>query len=334
MILDGKKALVTGVYGQDGSYLAELLVRRGLRVHGISRPRLKPLAVRIRRHLQTIGVSIIEHSCDLLDQGAVSDLMRDLQPNYCFHTAATHFSSEQRIGVELDQPSKYFLENIIPGVHLLEAARQFAPDVRMVLAGSCLMFDQTKETPQTLGTRYESKSLYGLAKIGMAEVAACYRARYGLHVATAILYNHESPRRADDFLTKKIAQNVARIRRGEITSFTLHDLSAVKDWGYAPDYAEAMIRMALLETPKDLIVASGTCHTVADLVRVAFRSAGIDKWKDYVDVKPFTTASSVRGGLLIGDSTDTRRLLDWVPSLSFNELVERLVESAINEDLS
>lgn len=323
-----KTSLITGLFGQDGSYLAELLSRKGYEVHGVARTPLGEASERIARHLTASGISPVLHACDLNDPAAVGDLIGSLKPDECYHLAATHFSSEATAEERSRIAARLYRNNVLSGSNLIHAVQGRSPSTRLVLAGSCLMYDATDRTPQDEGLPYRSNSAYGLSKIAVAELAKAYRERDGLHLSNAALYNHESPRRPDSFVTRKIAEAVAGIKKGEIDSFVLGNVNARKDWGFAGDYVEGLWRMAQQPAGDDFILATGVTHSVEEFLVHAFRAVGVSDWTPYVKVNDkLATSLPIE---LRGDASKAARKLSWKPAVGFPELVERMVKASLN----
>jgi len=295
--LSAGRAVVTGAGGQDGSYLVELLRRRDYDVVGLERG-----------------------DVDLTDVNAVAALLRDAAPDEVYNLASPSF-----VPRSWDQP----LETADIGVRgvtaLLEAVRAVGSSIRLVHASSAEVFGVPAETPQRETTPFCPRSPYGAAKAYGTFLVAAYRERYGLHAGSAILFNHESPLRSQDFVPAKIAHAAAAIAAGRQSELVLGDLDAKRDWGYAPDYVHAMWLMLQQEKPDDFVIATGELHTVRELVEVAFAHVDLN-WRDHVRVDE----SLRRGQLyeLVGDASKARANLGWQPSVTFEELVGLLVDAA------
>lgn len=327
-----KKALITGIFGQDGSYLAELLSLSGYEVHGIVRVPLSSHAEMIRVYLEAKGIRPTLHKCRLSNLSETMELIKRLQPDECYHLAATHFSSQARAKSDRLQNVAVYNDNTGAALHLLSAFAEASPHTSIVLAGSCLMFSDSDQSPQNEMTPFASSSLYGLSKIAMTQLGAYFRSECGLHVSTAILYNHESPRRQKDFVTKKIVSNLKRIKEGVIAKFELNNLHSVKDWGYAKDYAAGMRLMARFDMPTDFVLATGVGHTVEDLVYIAAERIGISDWRSVVKVS--TPTLPIHPFIpLIGDPSLAVRCLEWEHSMTFENLIDLMVEAEINGSL-
>lgn len=322
-----KRALITGIFGQDGSYLAEILQEKGYEVHGVARMPLSRNAERIQRFLKSKGISPAIHECRLDRFSEVANLLERLKPDECYHLAATQYSSSTSSSTRDTVARQLYQNNVLTGSNLIYSMKEHSPQTRLVLAGSCLMFDATRETHQDEKTPYASKSDYGLSKIAVASLAKAFRESLGLPISTAILYNHESPRRDGSFVTQKIAHTVVLIKERRQEKLTLANLDSQKDWGYAKDYAYGMWLMSQQETPDDYILATGTGHTVQEFVKEAFHAVGILEWEKYVDLDQ--SIASVCEAILIGNPEKACRQLGWRHSKTFPELVKWMVTSAM-----
>jgi GDPmannose 4,6-dehydratase len=296
--LSGRRALVTGADGQDGSYLSELLHAEGYDVVGVGRG-----------------------DVELTDAGAVASLLRDVAPGELYHLASPSF-----VPRSWEQPLETTAIAVTALTVLLESIRAFDPGIRLLNASSAEVFGVPAETPQRESTPFRPRSPYGAAKAFGTFLVAAYRDRYGLHAGSAILFNHESPRRTPDFVPAKIARAVAAIAAGNEDELVLGDLEAKRDWGYAPDYVKAMWLMLRQDEPDDYVVATGELHTVQELVELAFAHVGLD-WRNHVRVDDALR----RGQLyeLVGDATKARTQLGWRPSVTFEELVALLVDAEL-----
>ncbi|MCC6929530.1 MAG: GDP-mannose 4,6-dehydratase [Gemmatimonadaceae bacterium] len=310
-----RTALVTGVTGQDGSYLAELLLARGYRVVGTTRTHGTADTWRIRQLLSRLELSAL----DLADASAVRGFVGRVAPHEVYHLAAA-----SRVDRSWTHPMEALEANAGSTVHLMDALRHEAPAARLVIASSCEIFGRPDVSPQDERTPVRPASPYGVSKAAAYWLAANYREAYGLHVASAILYNHESPRRSETFVTRKITQAVARIAAGLETTLTLGNLEGRRDWGFAGDYAEAMWRMQQLDAPRDLVIGTGTAHTVRDFCERAFAVAGLD-YRAHV-VSDESLFRPVDATTLVADARAARAALDWEPRVDFSALVEMMVE--------
>lgn len=309
-----KSALITGITGQDGSYLAELLIEKGYRIYGMIRRLSTPNLSRIDHILDKI--ELIEG--DLTDQSSINNALKESQPTEVYNLAAQSF-----VATSWNQP---VLTGDVTGlgmVRILEGVRHVCPDAHFYQASSSEMFGKVNETPQNENTRFYPRSPYGFAKVYAHWACINYRESYGMHASNGILFNHESPRRGIEFVTRKLTDGVARIYHGMANELRLGNLDAKRDWGYAGDYVKAMWLMLQQKEPDDYVVATGRTHSVGEFAELAFREAGLD-WKKYVK----TDAKFIRPAevnLLLGDASKARRVLGWEPEVTFEELVKMMV---------
>jgi len=303
------RALVTGVTGQDGSYLAELLVARGWQVHGL-----------VRRADEAAVDGVEVHVGDLTDPAVPASLLEAVRPDVVHHLAGM-----SSVAQSWREPGECMAVVAAATARLLEAATRDGRAPRVVLAGSGEVFAAADTTPQDEATPLRPASPYGAAKAAVLLLGRVYR-QAGHHVSTALLYNHESPRRPGTFVTRKITSGAAAIAAGRSGELRLGNLAAVRDWGWAPDYVEALTLMADADEPDDYVVASGVPHTVEDFVAAAFAAAGVPDWRRYVVVDP-QFFRPVEGAVLVGDSGRLRERLGWRPTVDFDEIVARMVEA-------
>ena len=320
-----KKALITGITGQDGSYLAELLISKGYEVHGIIRRastfntgRLEPLYA--DPHSENSRLHL--HYGDLGDASALARLIGKVQPEEIYNLAA-----QSHVRVSFDSP-EYTADIVATGtVRLLEAIRETGIRPRFYQASSSEMFGRVQETPQTERTPFYPRSPYACAKVFSYWITVNYRESYGLHASNGILFNHESPRRGETFVTRKITRAVAHIQAGLQDKLFLGNLEAKRDWGYAPEYVQAMWLMLQAAKPDDYVVATGETHSVREFLELAFSHAGLD-WNDHLQTDPrYLRPAEV--DVLIGDSSKARRLLGWEPKTRFADLVKLMVDADI-----
>ncbi len=317
MASDGRRrALITGITGQDGSYLAEFLLDKGYRVFGTTRRSSSESLERLERCIDRIELI----SADLLDQSSLAAALREAEPQEVYNLAAQSF-----VPTSWSQPVLTAEFTAVGVTRLLEAVRSVDPSIRFYQASSSEMFGRVHETPQTERTDFYPRSPYGVAKVYAHWITVNYRESYDLFACSGILFNHESPRRGLEFVTRKVTDAVARIHLGLAKELRLGNLDAKRDWGFAGDYVEAMWLMLQQETPDDYVVATGECHSVEELADVAFRHVGRD-WREHVVTDPrFVRPAEV--DLLLGDSTKARSRLGWKPRTSFRELVEMMVDA-------
>lgn len=311
-----KNALITGITGQDGSYLAELLYNKGYNVYGLVRRLSTPNTSRIDHIIN--NVELLQG--DLTDQSSLSEAMRIAQPDEVYNLAAQSF-----VGTSWNQPVHTGDVTGLGMVRVLEAVRNMVPHARVYQASSSEMFGKVQETPQTENTKFYPRSPYGVAKVYAYWTCVNYRESYDMHISNGILFNHESPRRGIEFVTRKITDGVARIYHGLESELRLGNLDAKRDWGYAGDYVDAMWRMLQQDKPGDYVIATGETHSVEEFVQEAFSIAGLD-WKKYVVIDPkFVRPAEVE--LLLGDASKAKRELGWEPKVQFKELVKMMVEA-------
>ena len=310
-----KRALITGITGQDGSYLAEWLLAKGYEVHGIVRRSSTESFERIGHLTDRVHL----HQADLLDQISLTEVIREVRPLELYNLAAQSF-----VPTSWKQPV-LTAEFTATGVtRILEAIRYVDPKgIRFYQASSSEMFGKVREVPQNENTPFYPRSPYGVAKAYGHWITVNYRESYGMYCASGILFNHESERRGKEFVTRKVSDGVARIKHGLARELRLGNLDAKRDWGFAGDYVRAMWLMLQQDEPDDYVIATGETHSVRELVEVAFDCVGLD-WKKHVIEDPaFVRPAEV--DLLIGDSTKARQKLGWKPEVNFVELVRRMV---------
>lgn len=311
-----KRALITGVTGQDGSYLAELLLEKGYRVYGLVR---RSSTVNFERisHIQD-RIEIL--SGDLLDQNSLLYALREAQPQEVYNLAAQSF-----VQTSWTQPVLTGDVTALGVTRMLEAVRAFNPEARFYQASSSEMYGKVQAVPQNEDTPFYPRSPYGVAKVYGHWATVNYRESYGLFAASGILFNHESPRRGLEFVTRKVTDGVARIKLGLQRELRLGNLEAQRDWGFAGDYVRAMWLMLQQDAPDDYVVATGHTYSVRDLVDTAFRRVGLD-WQEHVVQDPrFMRPAEV--DLLVGDATKARTELGWNPEVGFEELVGMMVDA-------
>ena len=310
-----RRALVTGIAGQDGSLLAELLLGKGYEVAGIVRPgSAGPFAnlAAVQGRLELVEV-------DLLDEAQLGVTLAALAPDEIYNLAAPSF-----VPRSWDEPVATAEFAAVGATALLEAVRRRRPEARFYQASSSEIFGEPRETPQTEETPLSPLTPYGVAKAYAHFIVRSYRLRYGLHVSSGILYNHESPRRPLDFLPRKVSAGAAAIKLGLQQELVLGDLDARRDWSYAGDSVRAMWLMLQQDVPDDYVIASGVLHSVCDLVEVAFAHVGLD-WRDHVRVDPAFLRGKAELHDLVGDAAKARQRLGWVPEVGFEQLVQLLV---------
>ncbi|RKN45918.1 GDP-mannose 4,6-dehydratase [Streptomyces hoynatensis] len=327
-----RTALITGVTGQDGSYLAELLMDKGYTVHGLLRRSSSFNTERIDHIYQAPqepGRTLVLHHADLTDGVALVNLLREVRPDEVYNLGA-----QSHVRVSFDAPMYTADVTGLGTLRLLESIRASGIETRIYQASSSEMFGSAPP-PQNERTPFHPRSPYGCAKLYSYWSTVNYREAYGLYAVNGILFNHESPRRGETFVTRKITRAVARIREGLQEVLYLGNLDAVRDWGYAPEYVEAMWRMLQRDEPDDYVVATGVPATVRDFLQAAFAAGGLD-WTEHVRFDPkYERPSEVDA--LVGDAAKARELLGWEPAVRWRELAELMVEAdiaALNAELS
>jgi GDPmannose 4,6-dehydratase len=311
-----KRALITGITGQDGSYLAELLLGKGYEVHAIVRRASTTNYWRIEHLLDRLTL----HPADLLDQLSLIKVIDEVRPAELYNLAAMSF-----VPASWDQPMLTGEFNAQGVTRVLEAIRQVDTSIRMYQASSSEMFGKVREVPQTEATPFYPRSPYGVSKVYGHYITVNYRESYNLFAVSGILFNHESPRRGIEFVTRKVTDGVARLKLGLAESLSLGNLDAHRDWGFAGDYVRAMWLMLQQERADDYVIATGKSHSVRELVDVAFAHAGLD-WQKYVKTDPkFLRPAEV--DLLIGDPSKAKAALGWTPEVDFERLVKMMVDA-------
>ncbi len=311
-----KTALITGITGQDGSYLAEFLLQKGYRVVGMVRRSSTENTERVS-HLRD---RVEFRQGDLLDQLSLITLLEDVQPAEVYNLAAQSF-----VPTSWDQPVLTAEFTALGVTRILEAIRLVNPRIRFYQASTSEMFGNVEESPQNEQTPFYPQSPYGVAKVYGHFITMNYRDSYGLFACSGILFNHESPRRGREFLSRKVSYEVARIKLGLSSELVLGNLDASRDWGFAGDYVEAMWRMLQQEKPDVFVIGTGVAHTVRDLVDRAFQRAGLN-WRKYVRSDP-RLHRPAEVNSLVADSRKAHRDLSWTPTVSFRELIEAMVDS-------
>jgi len=315
-----KKALITGITGQDGSYLTELLLEKGYEVHGIVRrvaiehPQARMW--RIRHLLDRIRI----HSASMESYASIFEIVSKLKPDECYHLAAQSF-----VSYSFEDEFSTINTNLNGTHYILSAIKRQAPDCRFYFAASSEMFGNTKETPQNENTPFHPRSPYGISKLAGFELTRNYREAYGLFALSGILFNHESPRRGAEFVTRKITSSAAKIKLGLESEIRLGNLDAKRDWGHSRDYVRAMWLMLQQSSPEDYVIASGKARSVRDFLETAFEYVGLD-YKDYlvIDDQLFRPSEV---NVLQGNASKAHRELNWQPEISFEELVREMVQS-------
>ena len=314
-----KKALITGITGQDGSYLTELLLEGGYEVHGIVRrvaledPRSRMW--RIRNLLDSITI----HSASMESYASLFNIIAELQPDECYHLAAQSY-----VSYSFEDEFSTINTNLNGTHYVLSSLKRQAPHCRFYFAGSSEMFGHVKETPQNEDTPFHPRSPYGISKVAGFELTRNYREAYGLYGVSGILFNHESPRRGPEFVTRKITSAAAKIKLGIDKEIWLGNLEAKRDWGHARDYVKAMWLMLQQEEPEDYVIATGETHTVSEILEIAFRCVDLD-YRDYLNIDDNLFRPS-EVNILLGDASKAHKKLGWSPEVSFEQLIEEMIE--------
>lgn len=313
-----KKALITGITGQDGSYLAEFLLKKGYKVSGLVRRLSTPNIVNIQ-HIQD-QINIIPG--DLLDQGSLADAILTSEPDEVYNLAAQSF-----VKASWSQPVLTGEFTALSVTRMLEAIRQVNKKIRFYQASSSEMFGKVTETPQRETTRFYPRSPYGVAKVYGHYITLNYRESYDMFACSGILFNHESPRRGLEFVTRKITNAIARISLDKQKKLELGSLEPKRDWGFSGDYVEAMWLMLQQENADDYVISTGENHSVREFVELAFQSAGISDWGKYVVANKSEHMRPAEVDYLIGDFSKAKKELGWEPKTSFKELVDMMVQA-------
>lgn len=318
--MNGKRAFITGITGQDGSYLAEYLLELGYEVHGIvRRAAIEDPANRMSRIVHILD-RITLHSGQIENYASLYRVVSIVRPDEFYHLAAQSFVAES-----FEDAFSTLNANVFGTLNALAAVRELAPDCRFYFAGSSEMFGKVAESPQNENTPFHPRSPYGISKVAGFDLTRNYREAYGLYAVSGILFNHESPRRGFEFVTRKISSNAAKIKLGRASELSLGNLDARRDWGHSREYVRMMHAMLGAETPEDYVIATGETHTVGEFCELAFGELGLD-WHDYVRVdEKFKRPSEVE--LLVGDASKAREKLGWVPTIRFHDLVVEMVRS-------
>ncbi len=318
-----KKALITGISGQDGSYLAELLLEKGYEVHGIVMRSELEDPERTLRRISGILSQITLHPASIEAFPSIYQIIQRVQPDECYHLAAASF-----VSYSFDDEFAIFNSNVNGTHYILSAIKEASPQCRFYFAGSSELFGHAESYPQNEKTPFHPRSAYGITKATGYYLTCNYRDNYGLFACNGILYNHESPRRGFEFVTRKITHNAAKIKLGLAKELRLGNLDATRDWGFAGDYVRAMWLMLQQEKPDDYVVASGISHLVREFCEIAFSHLGLD-YRDYVIVDNRYYLSSEKIPL-VGDSSKARNILGWDPEVPFHTLIETMVDSDMN----
>ena len=315
-----RNALITGITGQDGSYLAELLLTKGYKVHGI----VRRVAFEDPEHrlwrIKHILDKITLHAASLESYASLYNVVENVKPDECYHLAAQSF-----VSYSFEDAFSTLNTNINGTLYILSALKERVPECKFYFAASSEMFGKVKETPQNEDTPFYPRSPYGISKVAGFDLTRNFRESYGMFASSGLLFNHESPRRGFEFVTRKITSTVAKIKAGRQHNLKLGNLEAKRDWGFAADYVYAMWLMLQQDEPDDYVIATNETHSVKEFVEQAFRCAGLN-WEDYVVTdRTFYRPAEVR--LLRGDYAKAKRKIGWEPQVKFEELVKKMVDA-------
>jgi len=317
-----KIALITGITGQDGSYLAEFLLKKNYLVHGLIR-RSSTFNIERIKHLLNYphkDERLFLHYGDLSDSASINSIFAKIESDEIYNLGA-----QSHVRISFDIPEYTAAVTGLGPLRMLEAMRRYVPNAKFYQASSSEMFGDVKETPQNESTPFNPQSPYGIAKVFAHETAGRYRDAYGLFICCGILFNHESPRRGENFVTKKIVQGIARIKAGLQDKLYLGNLGSKRDWGYAPEYVEAMWLMLQQDKPDDFVIATGETHTVKEFVETAFKRAGIKNWQKYIEIdERYYRPNEVN--VLQGDASKAKKILGWKPKTKFTALVDIMMD--------
>jgi len=318
-----KRALITGITGQDGSYLAEFLLTKGYKVFGTVRRLSTPNIENIHQIQEKVELL----SADLLDQSSITQALVESEPDEVYNLAAQSF-----VKTSFDQPVLTGEFTALGVTRVLESIRTVNKKIKFYQASSSEMFGKVTETPQKETTRFHPRSPYGVAKVYGHYITLNYRESYDMFACNGILFNHESPRRGIEFVTRKITNAVARIKLGKQKKLELGNLDAKRDWGYAGDYVEAMYLMLQQSKPDDYVIATGGNHSIKEFVELAFKQVGIEDWEKYVVTNHPKYLRPAEVDYLIGDASKAKKDLKWTPKTSFKQLVEVMVKSDLERE--
>ena len=311
----GKVAIITGISGQDGSYLAELLLEKKYKVYGVLNPQKK----KNLKNLREIKKKLFFKNIDLNNYKKIKDLIRKIKPSEFYHLAAQSF-------INYKFEDEFFkLNPNINGTHyILSAIKQFSPKTKFYFAASSELFGNVKKSPQNEDTKFNPRSAYGVSKVAGFYLTKNYREAYNIHACSGILYNHESPRRNENFVSRKITKNLSLIIKGKVKKISLGNINSKRDWGHAKDYVYAMWKMMQLKKPQDFVIGSGKTHTVKDFIKLAFKYANLN-YKKYIkiDNKLFRPNDKV---ILKANFNKAKKILKWKPTITFKSLVKEMVE--------
>jgi GDPmannose 4,6-dehydratase len=318
-----KRALITGITGQDGSYLAELLLEKGYKVYGL----VRRLSIPNQENISHLQDKVEFLSGDLLDSSSIDQAIEESEPDEVYNLAAMSF-----VKTSFDQPVLTGEFTGIGVTRVLDSIRKINKHIKFYQASSSEMFGKVTETPQKETTRFHPRSPYGVAKVYGHYITLNYRESYDMFACSGILFNHESPRRGIEFVTRKISHAVARISLGKQDMLELGNLDAKRDWGFSGDYVDAMWRMLQQDKPDDYVIATGETHSIEEFVKVAFAEVGISDWQKHVHANNPKYLRPAEVDYLIGDYSKAKKELGWEPKTTFKELVAMMVKSDIERE--
>ena len=318
--MERRKALITGITGQDGSYLAKLLLSKGYEVHGIVRRMALEDPMHRLWRLRNISDRITLHAGSMESYASIFNVVETIVPDECYHLAAQSF-----VSYSFEDEFSTINTNVNGTHYLLSAIKRKAPHCRFYFAASSEMFGKVIETPQDEDTSFHPRSPYGISKVAGFHLTRNYREAYDLHASSGILFNHESPRRGHEFVTRKITSHAALVKLGQTQKIQLGNIKAKRDWGHARDYIKAMWLMLQQDTPDDFVVATGKCHSVQSFLEKSFSLLGLD-YKNYLEIDPALYRPS-EVMLLKGNAAKARKVLGWKPQKTFEALIKEMVES-------
>lgn len=318
------KALITGVSGQDGSYLAELLLDKGYEVHGIIRRESLEDKEHKLENLTHIIDKIHLHVCSIDNHLGIYKIVSLVKPNECYHLAASSF-----VSYSFDDESSVLSSNFNSTHYLLSSIKELCPDCRFYFAGSSEMFGDAETTPQNENTKFNPRSVYGIAKLASYHLVKNYRKQHGLFASSGILFNHESPRRGYEFVTKKIVSSAVKIKLNMVDAIELGSVDSLRDWGYAKDYVEGMTMILAYEHPDDFVLATGKLHSVREFLKITFDILGLD-YTRYLRINQHYIRPT-ESIALCGDYTKAKEKLGWQPKMGFMEMIEEMIQSEIEK---
>ena len=326
-----KKALITGIFGQDGSFLYELLDQKGYQVFGIARKNLSDNSEKIKNELSTNGNIPIVYEINLQEYADVKNTIEQIKPDEIYHLSASHVSSEGKRNGKIENDNELFKSNVSATANLLAACNEISQSTRILTAGSCLMFSSSNTDRQDENTPFNSDNIYGIGKITENRLVEYYR-NQGIYACTAILYNHESYRRSEDFVTRKIVKNMCMLKKDNNHRFSLGNTEIKKDWGYAKDYVKAMYMMLQGKQPQDYIVSSGEFHSIWEFLEICAEILQINDWYDHVEINSNITSRSY-GVQLYGNANKIERELGWKRETKLREWISEMIMKEMDGEL-